>query len=457
MKLQRLVLLVLGLSVWMAGGCRAATIGIFAVQGNSDASPLQGQAVTVEGIVTGDFQGPKALRGFFIQDAVGDGDAATSDGVFVYVLAKNKKSKVDVSPGDRVRVSGTVSEYRGLTQIGDITTLESLGRAPLPVPVALELPLAEEAREKFEGMLVRFPQPLTISGSENLRSYGELSLAQGGRLFVPTNGQGGTAQGNAARRIILDDGSIRRSPQPVPYLASSGTRRAGDTVQDLVGVLSFSHGAFRVHPTQEPRFKDGNPRPTKPQAVGGTLRVASFNVENYFTTLKSQNAKARGATTPEEFARKTARLVATLKTLDADVLGLIEMENNGSKAVDFLTAQLNDAAGANTYAAVADPPGGAGTDLIKVAILYKPAKVQPVGAASALSLGVFDRFPIAQTFRATATPRARFSVVVNHFKSKSGPPKSGDVDAGAGRVEPQAHRAGARPGGLHLDDPSAKR
>ncbi|HEX3875557.1 MAG TPA: lamin tail domain-containing protein, partial [Bryobacteraceae bacterium] len=66
----------LGLTVNVVSTCAPITIG--SVQGSGDASPMVGQTVTVEGIVT-------ALRtnGFFVQDA-GDGNSATSDGVFVF-------------------------------------------------------------------------------------------------------------------------------------------------------------------------------------------------------------------------------------------------------------------------------------------------------------------------------------------------------------------------------------
>ena len=47
---------------------------------------MSGATVTTEGIVVGDYEGGSApqIRGFYLQDESGDGNAATSDGVFVF-------------------------------------------------------------------------------------------------------------------------------------------------------------------------------------------------------------------------------------------------------------------------------------------------------------------------------------------------------------------------------------
>ena len=98
------------------GGATATTIQ--EVQGTSATSPLVGEDVTVEGLVTGDFQerdgdSARNLGGFYIQGAA-DADVATSDGVFVF---DGNSPAIDVHVGDVVRVTGTVSEYYGETQI----------------------------------------------------------------------------------------------------------------------------------------------------------------------------------------------------------------------------------------------------------------------------------------------------------------------------------------------------
>src|SRR5690349_22052001 len=67
-----------------AAACDAADTAVGAVQGTGETSPLAGSTVTVQGTVVGDYEGPSPkLRGFYLQGAP-DGDAATSDGVFVF-------------------------------------------------------------------------------------------------------------------------------------------------------------------------------------------------------------------------------------------------------------------------------------------------------------------------------------------------------------------------------------
>jgi 5'-nucleotidase len=87
---------------------------IYDIQGSGDESPLDGDLVEVTGYVTGVFPD---LGGFFLQDGAGDGDAATSDGIFVDALD-------GVAVGDRAEVRGTVDEFFGETRIGDVRLIE---------------------------------------------------------------------------------------------------------------------------------------------------------------------------------------------------------------------------------------------------------------------------------------------------------------------------------------------
>ncbi|MCL6568906.1 MAG: ExeM/NucH family extracellular endonuclease, partial [Meiothermus silvanus] len=284
--------------------------------------------------------------------------------------------------------------------------------------------------ERYEGMLVSFPQTLTVSEVYNLGRFGEISLSAGGRLFHPNNGNGlgDTAMGNPLRRILLDDGSNVQNPRPIPYLSAadtSGTRRVGDSVVGLTGVLSYGFSSYRVEPVGTVNFIPSNPRPEAPEDVGGSLRVASYNVLNYFTTLG-----ARGASNQAELERQRAKLVAALRALDADIVGLIEIQNNGDAALEDLVRALNTALGSDAYTALAT--GSLGTDQIKVALIYKPARVRPEGAFRIDDDPIYSRPPLAQTFRDRATG-GRFSVVVNHFKSKGCEGASGaETDTGQG-------------------------
>ena len=140
-----------------------------------------------------------------------------------------------------------------------------------------------------------------------------------------------------------------------------------------------------------------------------------------------------------EFDRQRAKIIAALQAINADVVGLMEIENNGAIAVGDLVAGLNSAMGVGTYAYVTEPAPG--SDAIKVAMIYKPGTVSPDGSGQNYQVTthpvynpLFDRPPLAQTFTALSTGE-QFTVIVNHFKSKGscpGSPVDVDYDYGQG-------------------------
>jgi len=416
-----------------AEACGDPYTPIYQVQGNGLASPLVGTEVAVEGIVVGDFQ-TGGKNGYYLQDPTGDANPATSDGTFIY--APSGKS---VNPGDRVRVRGNVSEYFNLTEITVGTDWICSTGNPLPAATPLALPVPSQAFfEPFEGMLVTFPQTLYIAEYFDFDRYGEIVLT-GARQYTPTAVvEPGApaialAAANALDRITLDDGRTTENPDPARHpngadFTLANRFRGGDTVTGVTGILDYAFSKYRIQPTQGATYAAANPRPGIP-AVGGTLKVASFNVLNYFTTLGS-----RGANTAEEFTRQRAKIFAALAAINADVVGIIEIENNTAAIAD-LVAGLNGLMGAGTYAYI--NTGVIGVDEIKVALIYKPATVAPRGAHAVLTSAVDPRFDssmnrpaLAQTFQAVAEGGI-FTVAVNHLKSK-GSPCAGDPDLGDG-------------------------
>lgn len=393
------------------------------VQGSGEASPIVNSTVTIEGVVTGDFQ-VGGFNGYYVQDA-GDGEAATSDAVFVHA-----PNGAEVSVGDRVRVTGRVAEFYGLTQVvaAQVTVLAS-GQA-LPQPVAVTVPLTQQ--ESREGMLVTFAQPLVIVEYYNFARYGEIVLGTT-RQDTPTAvaDPGAPAQAvaasNAQNRVTLDDGRSVQNADPAIHpngreFTLDNYFRGGDTLTGVTGILDYRNNAWKIQPTTGAQYEATNPRPAVP-AVGGTLQVASYNVLNYFTTLGS-----RGADTAEEFERQEAKIVAGMIALDAEVYGLLEIENNGT-ALDTLVAALNEKAGAGTYAAVTT--GAIGLDEIAPALVYRPAAVTPVGTFAFKVYDDLNRPTLVQTFEEKATG-ARFNVAVNHLKSK-GSACVDDPDTGDGQ------------------------
>ncbi|GAA3804851.1 hypothetical protein GCM10022226_25930 [Sphaerisporangium flaviroseum] len=399
-----------------------ATHQIAQVQGSGVASPIAGQTVRVEGVVTGDFQGTGQLGGFYLQDPTPDADPATSDAVFVF-------STKPVNAGDRVLVSGTVVEFSGLTELSSVSDADVCGTGTVQ-STKVKLPTAAGATlEPLEGVLVTFPEKLTVSEVFNLARFGELTLSSEGRLFQPTDRKNVDPALNLRRQILLDDASNVQNPPALPYhTTGSDTVRVGDGTTGLTGVLTFGFGVYRVEPTRQVAFQADNPRPSKPGKVGGDVQVASLNTLNWFTTLNS-----RGANTAEEQRRQLAKLVATLKGLDADAAGLMEVENNGTTALNALVDALNAAVGAGTYKGITSPVPG--TDAIQVAVIYKPAVLKPVGPARSSTDPVFRRPPLIQEFqRAKGGDGTTFTMIVNHFKSKGCDGATGaDQDQGDGQ------------------------
>ncbi|MFI6318482.1 ExeM/NucH family extracellular endonuclease [Nonomuraea sp. NPDC050556] len=391
------------------------------VQGSGDASPVAGQSVRVEGVVTGDFQKSDQLSGFFLQDSTPDADPATSEGLFAFARDTFK----DVNVGDKVVVSGKVTEFNGWTELSPVTAVEVCGTGSVTAQ-PYQLPRPEGTTfEPVENMLVTFAEPLTVSEHFNLGRFGELTLSSEGRLFQPTDRDGVDAQADVRRKLLLDDGSSRENPATIPF-TSPRVVRSGDMAFGITGVLGYGFGQYRLQPTKPITFLPTNPRLPRPFPVIGNVKVASLNTLNWFTTLGS-----RGANTAEEQKRQLDKLVSALKGIDADVVGLMEVENNGQVALQALVDALNAQVGAGTYAALQHPFPG--TDLIHVAMIYKPARVSPVGAALSSEDPVFSRPPLIQTFRRVSGGQP-FTMVVNHFKSKGSCPASGpDADQGDGQ------------------------
>jgi predicted extracellular nuclease len=419
-----------------------------AIQGAGAASPFATTAQTTEGVIT-----RKLGSGYFIQDAAGDGNPDTSDAIFVF-------GDTSGDTGDLVRVTGTVTEYRPNASVTTYTELTGTMASVLgsgPAISATNITLPNDNLEPFEAMLVRFTDPLTVNQNTFLGDRGELTLSNG-RREIPTNRyRAGTpealamAAANANNVIVLDDG-LFVTPTVIPYIGEDGTVRTGDTVSGLEGVLDFGAlggggAGFKLQPTQTPVFSRTNPRTGVPVLAAGTVKVASANVLNFFTTFTNGTnvngatgqgctigattsaATCRGADNMGEFMRQRDKVVNSLTAINADVVGLMEIQNNGDIAVSYLVDRLNAALGAPVYAVVPKPPA-TGTDAIRVAMIYKPAAVSLVGASMSDGDRVNNRPPMAQPFK--ANNGAKFSVIVNHLKAKAGCPSGSDADTDRG-------------------------
>ena len=229
-------------------------------------------------------------------------------------------------------------------------------------------------------------------------------------------------------------------------------------------MLSYSFDEFRIQ-NGTGTFTEGNPRPDAPDDVGGNFKVASMNVLNYFTTIDLPGVTTdigqdpRGADSAAEFERQAAKIVDAIVTIGADVMGLVEIENDfagATFAVKDLVDRLNAKVGADVYGFVDPGQEFVGTDAISNALIYRTDKVALQGVMAILtdfhgqdfldplnSGGDLNRAAIAQTFTDLATGQS-LTVSVNHLKSKgslSG--LAADDDQGDGQGNNNATRTAA--------------
>ncbi|SLN12085.1 Endonuclease/Exonuclease/phosphatase family protein [Roseivivax jejudonensis] len=433
--------------------------------GRTDATPLFGASVSVTAVVVGDFQNGdgddgRNLGGFYLQeeDADQDGDPTTSEGIFVF--EGSGPTALDLNVGDVVTVTGEATEFFGETQIQP-TTIDVVDTgAPLPTPATISFPIANAITngdgqliadlEAYEGMLVTLDQQMTVADLFEYGRFGEIGLYADGRLETYTQSNAPDVDGFAdyldlavRNTVTLNDGLSTQNPFSLPYpdgdYGTDDALRSGDTVSDILGVVRYSRSAggsgdenYRINPIELPTFENTNPREEAPD-VGGSLKVASFNVLNYFNGDGQGGGfpTSRGADTMAEFERQQEKLVAAITELDADVVGLIEIENDGygpDSAIQSLVDALNAEAGAGTYAFVDPGVPQLGSDEIAVGFIYKPGEVALVGETAILDKSVDPRFDsdnqrptLAQSFR-DLDSGGIFTSAVNHFKSKGSPP-----------------------------------
>jgi predicted extracellular nuclease len=448
--------------------CGDPATRIAQIQGSGPVSPLLGQDVTVEAVVTLDLQAENEMAGFFLQQDPTDDNANTSEGIFVY------HSRTEVEVGDRVRLSGRVNEYFGVTQLHRLSTLvRCASNRPLPRVTELSLPLPEpESLEATEGMRVRFPARLTVNDVAKLGRYGEFTLSQGRRSIPTDSARPGRAadaidHANRLNQLVVDDGSTRQNPDPVrfpaPALTAANSLRNGSTVQHLTGVIHFAFKTYRLIPTSPPGFQLDNPRRAAPLAMANSdLRIASFNVRNYFNGdgLGGGWPTPRGASNSAELARQTSKLLAALVAIDADIVALMELENDGFSARSALASlrrALNAQLPAGRHYQLIDPGlDRIGSDAIGVGLLYRPNRVQPINRARLLTSAnspndtsgralfndALNRPALAQTFSHPSS-NERLTLVVTHLKSKaeSRCDKWDDCDRGQGAYNLSRTRA----------------
>lgn len=455
----------------------------------------------VRGVVT--TLGQSLTKGFYLTDPAGDGNPATSDGIFVYLndskLATNYPA---LKPGAEVCLEARVEEYYGGTQLkptfeANKARLQVTAQG-LTVPTSVlqvnEGETLAQALNRHEGMRVRLD---SSSDLHLTRNYGfdykvyrnNVELSHKAPLLKPTQlhiagspKAVALAAKNSSNRLVVES-DYKAQDGVLPWFpgwdADQGYLRIGDQLTGLEGVIVYNKDAFRLVVPSDVTLSAGallrtaedDRQPAPARATGSDLRIGSFNVLNYFTSHSSiggalnvlckdqadaDNAKGcnRGAKSQADFEKQRTKIVNAITEMDADLLGLMEMENNGfgdNSAINNLVTRLNEQQkdASKRYAYVRLPASLLtsekffGGDAIMVAMIYRPALLTPASEANVIRMpeqryttgGVAktagQRDSLVQSFT-VAGSKNPLTLVVNHLKSKG----SGCYENGDGKTEP---------------------
>ena len=404
--------------------CPDRTAPIAVVQGDGNKSPLTGQQVTIQGIVTL----IQAGQGFYVEEPGDDADAQTSNAVYI----QPAQFSGEIEPGSLVSVKGEVTEIgksrdtqTALTDTGDPVICSTGNQLPL---TNISLPLDRNGREALEGMRIHIDDTLVVSGVYQFEQ-GKFTLSANGPQYVPTE----VMQPGPATNDQLWQNRDSALPVLLPKNMKSPSLVVNGTSTDgLTGVMAHDKRGKRL--TLQSISNFSAPAIEKPPlAATDTIRVVGMNLHNYFNGDGNGHGfpTTRGAKTAEAFQQQGTRIGAAIRVLDPHVIAVMELENDGfganSAAQDFI--QLANNATHKAWAVTRPMDDNTGTDQIAVGMFYRTDRLKAIGPAQSLGGEVFKRSrqPQAQLFQQLPDGETLL-IVINHLKSKGSCPDAG-VDA----------------------------
>ena len=470
-------------------GIEPTFTSIQSIQGEGSHSPyisgypyITTEQYFVQGVVSAVTTGVN--QGFYLQALEDDHNPLTSNGLFIYTQANP-----ELSAGDVVCVSGNIQEYYSQTQLKlNERDWHKLGQQAAPAATAVEVIDSDESfeqtLERYEGMLVSLPQALDMRVSRTfgydysarrnnmVLAHERVNLHPNQQYAAGSSEAKAQSEDNAQRRLYVESVSPAANGE-IPYYPEFGRSdidqdgstedyvRINDTLFGIEGVVGYSYGDYRLFVTNtlsSDNFVRNTPRTMTPELHESPwnkadLRVATFNVLNYFTSPfggdENRFGGNRGANTVEEFTAQQQKIINALIQLDADVIGLMEIENNGfgdngaiAQLVKVLNAQLEHKKQHYAYVSVDSNQDGqidaldaVGTDAITTGVIYRPkaVKLKQVNVfemprqvapevlddnGNVIEDGKnYQRHTLAPTFKVKGS-KETLTVAVNHFKSK---------------------------------------
>jgi len=321
------------------------------IQGSGLLSPLNGSIVTTEGVVTAQ----KFNNGFFLQTADGevDGNPATSEGIFVFT---STAPPATAAVGNRVRVTGTVTEFTPATNLNQLSITELVSVTSIQVvatgvalPAPIELTSADfgatalpGTAEKYEGMRVSAARSRVVAGSD-----GNISEAAA------------TSTTTGVFHVVLSDvprpfreagiGILDAFPIPagkIPPLFDTNQERlmvrsrgqvgataialdADAEITNMVGVLDYFSGTWALLPdaTTPPTVVGGKTPEAVADARYEDITIGSFNLLRLFDEVNDSNGgpTIQAAALDKRLTKTSLAICDFLKA--PDILGVVEVEN----------------------------------------------------------------------------------------------------------------------------------
>jgi uncharacterized protein len=438
------------------------------IQGEGNASPLNGKQVMTRGVVTAIVR-----RGIYIQtpDAETDNDPKTSEGIYVFF---NREELPKVEPGNLVEVSGRVTEYvprnepyaLSLTEIITPSVKVISKDHPLPVPVVLTAAdLNPKGRldqmERFEGMRVKVDALNVVAPTGGFVNAKSGVATSNGIFFGVLMGTPRPFRepGLDIMKILID-----KLPQTIPAFdmnpellrvdsnsqvgANPIDVTSGAVLKNVTGVVDYAFRFYTlvIDAANPPPVEDLRTYVASSPAGEREVTVGAFNLENFFDDEKnSPGVRSKTVVTRENFQRRVNKASLAIRTVLSmpDVLGVVEVEN--LRALKVLADKINaDAAAAGQpnprYEAFLES-GNDGRG-INVGFLVKTAKIKVVQtrqlakevtfeSGTAGDAKLYDRPPFlirVEAIDSKATQPLALTVVVNHFKSYLGIDSEKDGD-----------------------------
>jgi uncharacterized protein len=290
--------------------------------GTTHAAPYVGQSVFIKGVIY-----EKTLQatssggtnnGFFIQNTstTADSNPLTSDGLFVFMGSSSTMSGPSglYTPmvGDEVVISGAVSEFFNMTELGSPALVKPVVRSGVDVnaevpPIVANPPanLADANRywERLQGMHVQAPANSIVLGGRNVFSPADAEI-----WLARPNSTVGKRTDPYTNRAFRDAHLLDDNYDPDKWdgngyrilIGSLGIKSAAGDAQALIdpartfdtltapvsGGLNYTFNKYRIEVSGQPTFAEGldpsaNHAPQEPDR-GTEYSIVDYNVENLY-------------------------------------------------------------------------------------------------------------------------------------------------------------------------------